>query len=124
MECSFIPDIGDALDQISVEILGKTDEEKSKAKKLRIFTAIPVLFIAIAEFLIFFGRMGTAIWIHIGILISLTLSNVLIKDSEIHKIHQSLILIPVLRLINLSMQVIMRERFIPLFSCTVSWQFL
>jgi hypothetical protein len=103
MGCSFIPEIGDVLEQISVETLEKTDEEKSKAKKLRIFTAIPILFIALAEFLIFSGRMGAAIWIHIGILISLTLSNIFIKDSEIHKIHQSLILLPVLRLINLSM---------------------
>ncbi len=102
-ECSFIPEIGNVLEQISVETLEKADEEKSKAKKLRVFTAIPVLFIALAEFLIFSGRIETAIWIHIGILISLTLSNIFIKDSEIHKIHQSLILLPILRLINLSM---------------------
>ena len=102
-ECSFIPEIGNVLEQISVETLKKTDEEKSKAEKLRVFTAIPVLSIALAEFLIFSGRMEPAIWIHIGILISLTLSNIFIKDSEIHKIHQSLILLPVLRLINLSM---------------------
>ena len=103
MECSFIPDTGGILEQISVETLEKTDEEKSKTKKLRIFTAIPILFIALAEFLIISGRMETAIWIHIGLLISLTLSSIFIKDSEIHKIHQSLILLPVLRLINLSM---------------------
>ena len=103
MECPFIPEIGDVLEQISVETLEKTDKEKSKAKKIRIFTAIPILFIALAEFLIFSGRVGTAIWIHIGILISLTLSSIFIKDSEIHKIHQSLILLSVLRLINLSM---------------------
>ena len=102
-KCSFIPEIENVLEQISVETLEKTDEEKSKIKKLRVVTAIPVLFIALAEFLIFSGRRETAIWIHIGILISLTLSNIFIKDSEIHKIHQSLILLPVLRLINLSM---------------------
>ncbi len=103
MECSFIPETGSILDQISVETLEKIDEEKSKAKKLRICTTIPVLFIALAEFLIFSGRMETGIWIHIGLLISLTLSSIFIKDSEIHKMHQSLILLPVLRLINLSM---------------------
>jgi membrane protease YdiL (CAAX protease family) len=103
MECSFIPETGGVLEQISVETLEKTDEEKSKTKKLRIFTAIPILFIALAEFLIISGRIQTAIWIHIGLLISLTLSSIFIKDSEIHKMHQSLILLPVLRLINLSM---------------------
>ena len=103
MECSFIPETGSVLEQISVETPEKTDEEKSKTKKLRICTTIPILFITLAEFLIISGRMETAIWIHIGLLISLTSSSIFIKDSEIHKMHQSLILLPVLRLINLSM---------------------
>ena len=102
MGCSFIPEIDSALEQKSVETLKKTDEEKSNVNKLRIFTVIPVLFIFFAEFLVFSGIMETAILIHIGILISLTISNIFINDSEIHKIHQSLILISVLRLINLS----------------------
>ena len=49
-ECSFIPEIGNVLEQISVETLEKTDEEKAKAKKLKVFTAIPVLFIALQNF--------------------------------------------------------------------------
>ncbi len=85
--------------------LDKTNRENSRMRKLRIFTGIPILCIIVAELLIFSGRIGVAVWVHIGILITLSLSNMLIKDREIHKIHQALMLLPVLRLINLSMPV-------------------
>jgi membrane protease YdiL (CAAX protease family) len=90
-------------DKIAFATLEEVDEEKSKTRKLRIFTAIPVLFIALAELLIFSGRIETAVYVHIGILISLSLSSVFIKDSEVNKIHQALMLLPVLRLISLAM---------------------
>jgi membrane protease YdiL (CAAX protease family) len=90
-------------DKIAFAALEEVDEEKSKTRKLRIFTAIPVLFIALAELLIFSGRIETAVYVHIGILISLSLSSVFIKDSEVNKIHQALMLLPVLRLISLAM---------------------
>ncbi|KKG17786.1 CAAX protease [Methanosarcina sp. 2.H.T.1A.6] len=83
----------------------ETDQEKLEAKKLRFFTAVPVLSITLAELLIFSGRMGAAVWIHIGTTIALSLSNIFIKDPEVHKIHQALMLLPVLRLINLSMPI-------------------
>ena len=83
----------------------ETDQEKSEGKKLRFLTAVPVLSIALAELLIFSGRMGAAVWVHIGTLIALSLSNIIIKDPEVHKIHQALMLLPVLRLINLSMPI-------------------
>ena len=83
----------------------ETDLEKSEVKKLRFLTAVPVLSIALAELLIFSGRMGAAVWVHIGTLIALSLSNIVIKDPEVHKIHQALMLLPVLRLINLSMPI-------------------
>ncbi|AKB76284.1 CAAX amino terminal protease family protein [Methanosarcina lacustris Z-7289] len=79
--------------------------EKYEVKKLRFLTAVPVLSIALAELLIFSGRMGAAVWVHICTLIALSLSNIVIKDPEIHKIHQALMLLPVLRLINLSMPI-------------------
>ena len=79
------------------------DQEKLKIKKLRVFIAIPVLFIALAELLIFFGRTEEAVWVHIGILVALCLSNIFIKDAEVNKIHQALMLLPILRLISLSM---------------------
>ena len=83
----------------------ETDKGNSEIKERRLFTAIPVLCIALAELLIFSGRMGAAVWVHIGTLIALSLSNIFIKDPEIQKIHQALMLLPVLRLINLSMPI-------------------
>ncbi|HWR25486.1 MAG TPA: CPBP family intramembrane glutamic endopeptidase [Methanosarcina sp.] len=78
---------------------------KSRVERIRLFTAIPVIFIALAEILIFLNRTSIAVWVHIGTLIALSLSNLFIRDSEINKIHQALMLLPVLRLINLSMPV-------------------
>jgi len=83
----------------------KTDQEKLEARKLRFLTAVPVLSISLAELLIFSGRMGAAVWIHIFTLIALSLSNIVLKDPEIHKIYQAFMLLPVLRLINLSMPI-------------------
>ncbi|AKB38796.1 CAAX amino terminal protease family protein [Methanosarcina siciliae C2J] len=83
----------------------KTDQEKLEARKLRFLTAVPVLSITLAELLIFSGRMGAAVWIHICTLIALSLSNIVLKDPEIHKIYQAFMLLPVLRLINLSMPI-------------------
>jgi len=81
------------------------DQEKLKVRKLRVFTAIPVVCISFAELLIFSGRMEAAVWVHIGTLIALSLSNIFIKDPKVNKIHQALMLLPVLRLINLSMPI-------------------
>lgn len=74
-------------------------------RKPRLFTAIPVLCITLAEVLLFSGKIELAIWVHIGILISLSLSNLFVKDPEVQRIHQALMLLPILRLINLSMPV-------------------
>jgi membrane protease YdiL (CAAX protease family) len=80
-----------------------SDQEKLNIKKFRFFTAIPVICIAFAELLIFSGRTEDAVWIHIGTLVALCLSNIFIKDTEINKIHQALMLLPILRLISLAM---------------------
>jgi membrane protease YdiL (CAAX protease family) len=83
----------------------EVNQEKFELSKRRLFTAVPVLCIALAEILIFSGKVGIAVWMHIGSLIALSLSNILIKDPDVQKIHQALMLLPVLRLINLSMPV-------------------
>lgn len=79
--------------------------DKAKLKKIRIYTVIPIFLIMFAELLIFSGRIGGAVWIHIGILIALSLSSIFIKEPEINSIHQALMLLPVLRLVNLSMPI-------------------
>lgn len=81
------------------------DQKNFKLQKRRLFTAIPVLCIGLAEILIFSGKMGVAVWMHIGSLIALCLSNIYIKDPEVQKIYQALMLLPILRLINLSMPI-------------------
>lgn len=80
-----------------------SDQKKLKIKKLRIFTAIPVICIAFAELLIFAGKNEEAVWLHIGTLVALCLSNIFVKDIEINKIYQALMLLPILRLISLAM---------------------
>ena len=75
------------------------------AKQLKLYIAVPILFIAIAELLIFFGQLDIAVWVHILVLFALSLSNILIRDPKVHKIHLPLMLLPLLRLVNLSMPV-------------------
>ena len=75
------------------------------AKQLKLDIMVPILFIAIAELLIFFGQLDIAVWVHILVLFALSLSNILIRDPKVHKIHLPLMLLPLLRLVSLSMPV-------------------
>lgn len=84
---------------------GEINPENFELRKRRLFTAIPVLCIALAEILMFLEKVEIAIWVHIGILIVLSLSNIFVKDFEVEKIYQALMLLPVLRLINFSMPI-------------------
>lgn len=92
----------------------KLSQEKIDVKN-RIFVLIPILFIALAEFLIFAGKIEVAIWIHILIIIALSISHAVIKDLKIHKIYMGLIPLPTLRLIDMSM---------PIFFETTSYTFI
>jgi len=83
----------------------EVNEKKLETRKVRLLTAAPILGITFAELLIFSGRMGAAIWIHIGIVIALSLSDIFLKDSTMHRIYQAFMLLPILRLINLSMPI-------------------
>ncbi|MDP4197099.1 MAG: type II CAAX endopeptidase family protein [Bacteroidota bacterium] len=90
---------------IRIDGTEEINQESFDFRKRRLFIVIPVLCIALAEILMFLGKVGIAIWVHIGILIALSLSNIFVKDSEVQKMHQALMLLPILRLINLSMPV-------------------
>jgi membrane protease YdiL (CAAX protease family) len=85
--------------------LEKLNLEEFEAERIRLFTAIPVVFIGLAELLIYAHKMQIAIWIHIGVLIALSLSDIIIKDLKVYRIYQALMLLPILRLVNLSMPV-------------------
>ena len=95
--------------QTSLPELGKmfkmqTDEKIGFLKKL--FSAgAPVIAIAFAELLIFSGRIKEAAVTYTLLLILLSLSITVSKKLEIRKIHQALMLLPILRLVNLSMPI-------------------
>jgi membrane protease YdiL (CAAX protease family) len=85
------------------------------AKDYRLYIALPILCICIAELLIFTGRLALAVWVHIGVLLFLSFSNVLVKDPRVQKINIPLMLLPVLRILNLS---------IPIFFDTTLYSFI
>lgn len=68
-----------------------------------LYLIIPILAIAIAEFLIYSGRVIEAMEVHAVLLFGTSLSMLYIKNVEIQKTYQALILLPILRLVNLSM---------------------
>lgn len=79
--------------------------EEFEEERIRLFTAIPIVFIGLAELLIFAHKIQIAIWVHIGVLIALSLSDIIIKNLKVYRIYQALMLLPILRLVNLSMPV-------------------
>ncbi|KKG14546.1 CAAX protease [Methanosarcina sp. 2.H.T.1A.6] len=95
--------------QISLPELGKmfkmqTDEKTGFLKKM--FSAgAPVIVIAFAELLIFSGRIKEAAVTYTLLLIILSLSIMISKKMEIRKVHQALILLPILRMVNISMPI-------------------
>lgn len=85
--------------------LDSSSQKGTEGRKIRLFILIPVLCIVFAEFLIFWGKIDAAILIDICILVFLSLSYILIKNLEIHRIYVALIFLPVLRLVSLSMPI-------------------
>jgi len=77
--------------------------QKPALKNKGLYLIIPVLAIAFAEFMIYSGKNIAAMEIHAAILFGLSLSMLYIKNEEVQKTYQALILLPVLRLVNLSM---------------------
>ena len=95
--------------RISLPELGRmlkmqTDEKIGFSKKL-LSAGAPVIAIAFAELLIFSGRIKEAAVTYTLLLIILSLSIIVSTKLEIRKIHQALILLPILRLVNLSMPI-------------------
>jgi len=89
-----------------IEGLDELDQKKAEVARIRFFTAIPVVLISLAELLIFSGRIKLAVWVHIGILIGFSVSNIFIKDIKVYRVYQALMLLPILRLVNLSMPIL------------------
>ncbi|MHC1756405.1 MAG: lysostaphin resistance A-like protein [Methanosarcina sp.] len=77
--------------------------QKPALRNKWLYLIIPVLAIAFAEFMIYSGRIIGAMEVHAALLLGLSLSMLYIKDEDIQKTYQALILLPILRLVNLSM---------------------
>lgn len=82
-----------------------TESGNLEIRNKEIFVIIPILVIAFAEMLIYSGRIKEAIWVHMVLLMGLSLSMPLMKNKDVRKTYQALILLPLLRLVNLSMPV-------------------
>lgn len=85
-------------------------ERTPEVKNKRIYLTIPCVAIAFAELLIFSGMELEAIIIHALILLGLSFSTMFIKNEEIQKTYQAFILLPILRLVDLSMPLFYEEK--------------
>ncbi|MDR7667074.1 CPBP family intramembrane glutamic endopeptidase [Methanosarcina sp. Z-7115] len=79
--------------------------EMPEIKNKWLYLAIPVIAIAFAELMIYSGNIIQAMGIHALILLGLSFSTMFVKNEEIQKTYQALILLPILRLVDLSMPV-------------------
>jgi membrane protease YdiL (CAAX protease family) len=95
--------------QVSMPGLGKMfkakTEEKTGFLKKVLYAGIPVITIALAEMLIFRASLREASIIYTVLLLALSLSIAVMKNNEVRRIYQALLLLPIFRLVNLSMPV-------------------
>ena len=83
--------------------------QKPELRNMGLYLIIPIVAIAFAEFMLYSGRVIEAMEVHAVILLGLSLSMLYIKNEDIQKTYQALILLPVLRLVNLSMPAFYEE---------------
>jgi len=95
--------------QISLPELGKMfkmpTEEKIGFLKKMYYAGVPTLAIIFAELMIFGGRLKEASIVYTLLLLTLSFSTAVTKKQEIRKIHQAFLLLPIFRLVNLSMPI-------------------
>lgn len=92
--------------KISENLKEKTPEIENKW----IYLAIPIVFIALAELMVYSGRKLEAMEIHALVLLGLSFSIVYIKNKDIQKTYQAFILLPILRLVDFSMPLFYEEK--------------
>jgi hypothetical protein len=85
-------------------------EKVPDIKNKWIYLTIPAVAIAFAEMMVYLGRELEAMEIHALILLGLSFSIMFIKNKEIQKTYQALILLPILRLVDLSMPLFYEEK--------------
>ena len=98
--------------KISLPELGKMfktpTEEKNGFFKKVFYAGLPVIAITFAELLIFGGRLEEAAVIYTLLLLAFSSSIAVAKDQGVRKIHQAFLLLPVFRLVNLSIPIFLK----------------
>ena len=85
--------------------LGIPKSTEKLVKYQNILLMLPVLLIILAELLLFSGEMQYSIWVHVFVLIGLAMATVYTGDTYLFKPYQALMLLPLLRLVNISMPI-------------------
>lgn len=84
---------------------GALKSTEKLVKYQNILLMLPVLLIILAELLLFSGKMQYAIWVHVLVLIGLALATIYVSDTNLFKPYQAMMLLPLLRLVNISMPI-------------------
>lgn len=80
-------------------------ESAPEIKNRWLYLVIPAVAIAFAEIQMYLGREVESLEIHAVTLIGLSISMMFLKNEDIQKTYQALILLPILRMVNLSIPV-------------------
>jgi uncharacterized protein len=80
-------------------------ETKPEVKNEWLYLVIPAIAIAFAEIQLYMGREVESLEVHAVTLIGLSLSMMFIKNEAIQKTYQALMLLPILRMVQLSIPV-------------------
>lgn len=93
------------MDEYNRKIKGGMKIENLALGNKGVYVGLPILMIAFAEMLIYSGTIREGLWIHTAIMIGLFFSMLIVRNEEIRKTYQALMLLPILRLISLSIPV-------------------
>jgi len=80
-------------------------EKRPEVKNEWLYLAIPAVAIAFAEMQMYLGRQIQSMVVHAVILLALSVSTMFIKSKDVQKTYQALILLPIMRIVNLSIPV-------------------
>lgn len=80
-------------------------EEKIGFLKKMFYAGTPIITIIFSELLIFEGRLEEAAIAYTLLLLILSFSTTVMKKQEVREIHQAFLLLPIFRLVNLSMPI-------------------
>lgn len=98
--------------KISLPELGKVfnmpTEEKIGFLKKIFYAGIPAIAIICAELLIFGGRLNEAVVFYTFLLLAFSFSAAVAKNQEVRKINQAFLLLPIFRLVNLSLTIFLK----------------